>query len=110
MPPTTTGTPKLYRSRGAPQGEGLRLGRNRLVRLVHQLRADVRAPTRQRRRDLPLVDPDEVADAPVEELEGVVRGLLVPLDLVFVRGFGLFTSCHAKTISRRLVRKPLTAA
>src|SRR5215212_3943230 len=57
------------------------LGRQGLLRLAHQLAADVGAVLRERARNVDLVDPVQVPDGPVELLERVLGGPPVAVGL-----------------------------
>src|SRR3954471_1324155 len=57
----------------------------RLLRAAHELLADVGAVLRQRPGDVRLANAVQVADRPVELLEGVLRGLAVAVGLLLLR-------------------------
>src|SRR4051794_2544091 len=68
----------------------------RLLRAAHELLADVGAVLRQRLGDVRLADAVQVADRPVELLEGVLRRFAVAIGLLLlgvVRVF-LVVLCH----------------
>src|SRR3954451_17427183 len=65
------------------------LTRQRLLRPAHQAAANVRAVLCQRLRDLCLANAVEVADRPVELLQGVRRGAPVAVRFFLLRGSSL---------------------